>query len=165
MPSGGRRAHSGPLPDPDAIRRGARDTGPTEIADGWTRLPHAGRRKRAPAWPFPGEPDPYVMELWRKEWKRPQALMWERLGLELEVALYVLRVQQALDEPNKVNLGTLIRQQQLALGLSAPGLHLNRWIIEPPAPRATPQAAAPIAAGASSMRTRLAAVPDAPEGD
>lgn len=165
MPSGGARPHSGPRPDPTAVRHGAGDQAvPTEGPDGWTRLPHAGRRKRAPAWPLPGDPDVEVLKSWRREWKRPQALMWERLGLEVEVALYVLRLHQSLEDARKVNLGTLLRQQQQALGLSAPGLHMNRWVIDP-APPPAPKQAPTSSPGASALRSRLQVVPDAPAGE
>jgi hypothetical protein len=36
--------------------------------------------------------------VWAGEWRRPQAVMWERFGQELEVALYVrclVRAEQA----------------------------------------------------------------------
>jgi hypothetical protein len=67
--------------------------------------------------------------LWNREWKRPQAVEWERNGQEVEVALYVrsLVAAEKLDAPT--NLRTLVKQQQEALGISLPGLARNRWRI------------------------------------
>lgn len=117
----GAGARSGPAPDPHALRR-ERDSGE------WTTLPAEGRKGRTPKWPLI-EPSDRELELWRREWRRPQAIMWQRLGLEVEVALYVRRLVRAEVPGASVNLGTLVRQMQEALGLSLPGLHRNRWRI------------------------------------
>jgi len=50
MPKGGARVHSGPPPDPNALRRErAKDK------DGWTTLPAEGRKGALPKWPLPPE--------------------------------------------------------------------------------------------------------------
>ena len=118
---GGARARSGPAPDPDALRR-ERD------GESWTTLPAEGRKGRVPKWPL-ARASKRENEIWRGEWKRPQAVVWQRNGQELEVALYVrsLVAAEALDAPT--NLRTLVKQQQEALGISLPGLHRNRWRI------------------------------------
>lgn len=156
MPKGGARARSGPAPDPEALRRERK----TDAA-GWTHLPAAGRPGRAPAWPLPGTPGADVRRLWSSEWKRPQAVEWDRLGLAVEVALYVRNVVRLLDPEAPVNLGTLVRQQQDALGISVPGLRSNRWLIAAPAEADDAGKPASAGAGAASMRARLAVVPDA----
>ena len=78
---GGARAHSGPAPDPNALRRD-RD------GESWVTLPAEGRSGAAPKWPLAGK-SKREAELWAQEWKRPQAVIWEANGQEIEVALYV----------------------------------------------------------------------------
>jgi len=121
MAQGGARAFSGPPPDPNALRR-ERDKGD------WVTLPAEGRKGRAPKWPLPDQSDREA-ELWRHEWRRPQAIMWERNGQEHEVALYVRRAAAAEDIDAPVTLCQLVRQLQETLGLSLPGMHRNRWKI------------------------------------
>lgn len=119
MAQGGARARSGPPPDPNALRRN-RDKSE------WTTLPAEGRKGSAPKWPLTEQSD-REGELWRREWRRPQAIMWERNGQEVEVALYVRRLAAAEKPDAPVTLGQLVRQLQETLGLSLPGMHRNRW--------------------------------------
>ena len=121
MAKGGARARSGPPPDPHALRRD-RDAGE------WVTLDAGGRDGEPPAWPLTGQTDREA-ELWEREWRRPQALMWERNGQELEVALYVRSLAAAERVDATVAARTLVRQQQEALGISLPGLARNRWRI------------------------------------
>lgn len=69
--------------------------------------------------------------LWAREWRRPQAVMWERNGWEAEVALYVRTL--ALAERTKAPMisRTLARQYMESLGISGDGLRRARWIIDP----------------------------------
>lgn len=122
MPSGGARVRSGPPPDPNSLRGAARDTGD------WTTLPAEGRKGRAPAWPL-SKATRRETALWQREWKRPQALMWERQGQQLEVALYVRRLAEAEYRDSPVALSTLVRQMMDSLGLTAPGMKNLRWKI------------------------------------
>jgi hypothetical protein len=69
------------------------------------------------------------LELWEREWRRPQAVEWERNEQELEVALYVRALVAAEAPDAKVTLRTLVKQQQEALGISLPGLARNNWKI------------------------------------
>lgn len=121
MPSGGARGRSGPPPDPNALRRD-RDGG------GWTTLPAAGRDGDPPAWPL-SRATRREMELWASEWRRPQAVMWERNGQELEVALYVRAVRVAEKVSAPVAARNAVIRMQEALGISLPGLARNRWSI------------------------------------
>lgn len=121
MASGGARARSGPAPDPNALRR-ERDAGE------WTTLPAEGREGATPDWPLT-EPTEREAGLWERLWRMPQALMWERYGQEIEVALYVRRLSEAEVLESKVNLSTLVRQMADSLGLTTPGLRANRWKI------------------------------------
>lgn len=148
MPKGGARARSGPAPDPAALRRD-RDAGE------WTVLPAEGRGGATPDWPL-GEQAGREMELWGALWRKPQAIMWERFGQELEVALYVRRFAEAEAMESRVNLSTLVRQMADSLGLTTPGMRANRWRIDAgqePAPTARP------AAKRTSARSRLKVVP------
>lgn len=107
-------------------------------------------------WPLQGS-SRRELELWAREWRRPQALMWERNGQELEVALYVRSVAKAEMLDASVALGTLVRQMQEALGVSVPGMHRNRWLIV--ADEVTPRREQPAGqARQPSARDRLKAV-------
>lgn len=122
MPKGGARTKSGPPPDPNALSR-ERDAGE------WFVLPAAGRAGDPPEWPLV-EPTERELELWARLWAKPQALMWQRLGLEFEVAIYTRRLGEAELAESKVNLSTLLRQMSDSLGLTTPGMRANRWRIE-----------------------------------
>lgn len=122
MASGGARATSGPAPDPNALRRDR----PSDA--GWTTLPQDGRTGPAPEWPLTDASD-RELELWAREWRRPQAVMWERNGQEAEVALYVRSLAEAETPEAAVTLRNLVRQLQEALGVSLPGMARNRWRI------------------------------------
>lgn len=154
MGSGGARARSGPAPDPNALRR-ERDAGE------WTLLPATGRPGDPPEWPLPDQSE-RELELWTALWPKPQALMWERLGLEIEVALYVRRLAEAEAPGSPANLSTLVRQMSDSLGLTTPGLRANRWKIEAPKPTAVERvaraASEPESAGRPSARERLTVV-------
>jgi hypothetical protein len=115
----GGHANSGPAPDPNALR-GDRDRG------GWTTLPADGRAGDPPTWPLKGF-SAREKELWIYLWSKPQATQWERLGLEMEVALHCRSfvVAEALNAP--VAARTLVRQQMEQLGLTLPGMRMLRW--------------------------------------
>lgn len=119
---GGARARSGPAPDPNALAR-ERDAGE------WMILPATGRQEPPPEWPIT-DPTDRELELWAKLWRKPQALMWFRLGLEFEVGIYVRRLAEAEMHDARVNLSTLVRQMSDSLGLTTPGMRANRWKIE-----------------------------------
>jgi hypothetical protein len=125
MAKGGARTRSGPAPDPDALRRD-RDAGE------WTILPAEGRQGATPDWPLTMQHDREA-ELWERLWAMPQALMWERYGQDLEVALYVRRLVEAEAPESSVSLSTLVRQMGDSLGLTTPGMRANRWRVDRPA--------------------------------
>ena len=151
---GGARTTSGPAPDPNALAR-ERDEGE------WTLLPAHGRGKRAaPVWPLP-EPQSRELELWRSLWVKPQALMWERNGQEIEVALYVRRLTEAEWADSAVNLSTLVRQMGDSLGLTTPGMRNNRWKIV--ADEVAPRRVA--AATRTASKSRLKVVKDSGAAD
>lgn len=147
MPRGG-HARSGPAPDPNALRRD-RDQGE------WQSLPVGGRVGETPAWPLPdqlaGE-----LDLWEREWRRPQAVAWERNGQELEVALFV-RALVVSEGPKATAADRNVVQRKMSdLGLTVPGLRANRWrIVDEVAPKAQRPATA-----RKSARDRLKVVGD-----
>ena len=118
----GGHPNSGPPPDPNALRRDR------DLKD-WTRLPATGRSGPTPAWPL-SRATARERTLWAQEWRRPQAIMWENNGQETEVALYVRALVVAEKPTASVSSRTLVRQMQEVLGLSLPGLHRNRWVID-----------------------------------
>ena len=67
--------------------------------------------------------------MWTRLWATPQAVQWEALGQTLEVGLYVRRLVEAEERGSPVALGTLVRQMADSLGLTIPGLRVNRWKI------------------------------------
>lgn len=128
MTKGGARARSGPPPDPQALRRD-RPTDRQGDATAWLKLPTEGRAGDPPEWPLSRQLK-REKALWEREWARPQADAWEKLGLEVEVAIYIrtLVAAEALDATASTR--TLLRQQMDSLGLTVPGMARNRWIIE-----------------------------------
>jgi hypothetical protein len=147
----GGHANSGPAPDPMAMRRDRDKTS-------WTRLPAAGRSGPIPDFPL-ARPSAREKVLWEREWRRPQALMWEHNGQEIEVALYVRSVVAAEKTKAPANLRTLVRQQQDALGLSAPGMARLRWlIVDAVEPRAEQRPTGTEGATVISIRDRVARV-------
>lgn len=121
MPRGGARARSGPAPEPNALRR-ERDTGE------WVELPASGRENDPPEWPLE-RPTSRELELWASEWRRPQAIMWERNGQAVEVAMYVRALVDAESPRASVAARTLVRQLMDSLGISVPGMRAARWKI------------------------------------
>lgn len=113
-----------------------------------------GRMPAAPAWPL-SSASKRERELWNRLWKLPQAVMWERLQQDLEVALYVRRLVEAESRQSPVNLSTLVRQMADSLGLTTPGLRSNRWRIAADEVAAQRQKASP---ARKSSRDRLKVV-------
>src|SRR5690606_23822218 len=124
----GGHSRSGPAPDPNALRRGR----PSDQAE-WVKLPASGRQGPTPEWPL-SAPTKRERELWERAWTRPQAIMWERNGQELEVAMFVRSVVAAERKDAPTNARTLVRQQMDSLGISSPGMRSLRWSIVDDAP-------------------------------
>lgn len=122
MAKGGARASSGPPPDPNALRRDRDKSGE------WITLPSDGRDGSAPEWPL-AEPTTRELRLWGSEWARPQAVMWERNGQQVEVALYVRALVTAEGPKATAADRVLVLRFLEQLGLSVPGLARNRWRI------------------------------------
>ena len=144
MSSGGARVRSGPPPDPDSL---------TQRSGEWTILPAEGRGGQVPSWPLSQSTEREV-ELWEREWTRPQAIMWERQGQELEVALYVRALVTAEAHDAPTNTRTLVKQLMEALGISVPGMRCNRWKIGTVDPVADVEVS-----DEEDVRSRLSVVP------
>jgi hypothetical protein len=142
----GVHGRTGPAPDPNALRRKSATNG-----DDWLALPRAGRKGKAPAWPFT-EASPRERAIWNRIWKLPQALAWESLLLHDQVALYCRRLAIAEQPDASAAEATLARQLQDSLGLSAPGLRSMRWKIEDAPVEEKPEA------NVTSARSRLTVV-------
>lgn len=117
----------GPPADPNALRR-SRD-GQT-----WIRLPPDGRKGRTPVWPLAPAATERELELWKKLWRYPQAVQWEKLGLSLEVALHVRTLREAERPKSTTAARTLAMRQQEALGLTSAALAKLHWVIPEVAP-------------------------------
>lgn len=122
MTSGGARVRSGPPPDPSALRRD-RD------GKDWTILPAAGRSGPVPEWPL-ARPNKRELALWEQEWRRPQAIMWEKSGQELEVGMYVRTVAGAEQRQATAAERNLVLRMMDSLGISSGGMARNLWKIE-----------------------------------
>ena len=146
MPSGGARSRSGPPRQRDAIRNGRGGD------SGWIHLPAAGRAGDPPPFPLP-RPSRFELETWAREWTRPQAVMWERRGWEVQVALYVRTLRQAASPKASGSTTTNLLRQMVNLGLTDDGLARNKWIVDDGPPAAAP---APRRPASSSARDRLA---------
>lgn len=147
MAQGGARYRSGPPPDPAALRRDRA----TDAA--WTTLPTAGRQGDPPTWPL-GRTNAREAHWWRVLWAKPQAVEWERLGMEAEVALYVRRFCEAEKRDSAVSLSTLVKQLGEQLGLTIPGMRMHRWRIGETAAAAKAVRTRP-STGPSSVRDRF----------
>ena len=150
MAKGG-HARSGPAPDPNALRRD-RSSDKAE----WIELSAEGRDGPPPQWPLP-ETLSGELEMWAREWCRPQALEWERNGSELEVALFVRAI--VVSEGPKATAAdrNVVQRKMTDLGITVPGLRANRWRIV--AESAAPPVRRP--ARSKSASDRLKVVKDA----
>jgi hypothetical protein len=121
----------------------------------WTTLPIEGRQGPPPDFPL-ARPSRRELTIWEAEWRKPQAVLWEARGQQLEVALYVRAVVVAEGRKATASDRALPLRYMDDLGLSQGGLAKNRWRIA----AATPERAlAPTGtAGRPSVRDRLKVV-------
>lgn len=120
MGSGGARSRSGPAPDPNALRRERRDD-----AD-WVTLPAEGFTGEVPRFPLSAALGAEA-DLWAILWRKPQAFMWAKLGLEFEVAAYVRAFLESTEAEASAGLKTAVLRMAAEIGLSLPGMHSLRW--------------------------------------
>lgn len=120
MPSGGARSRSGPAPDPNALRRDRSSDA------GWTTLPVEGFEGDVPAWPL-SDADTVEVEYWSELWRKPQAVMWAKLGMARQLAAYVRAFVESTEREASAGLKTAVLRMEGELGLSLPGMHSLRW--------------------------------------
>lgn len=147
MARGGARARSGPAPTSTERSHKAKAD-----AEGWTTLPAEGRDGPMPAFPLV-DPTDRELDLWERLWESPQAVMWETLHLDFEVASYVRLLARAEAPRSSAIVWGQVKMVAESLGLSANGMARNRWTvasIEPDtdddAPRAAVSAVADLSA-------------------
>ena len=144
MTSGGPRRNSGRAPDPNALRRDRKDDA------AWVTLPAEGFTGDVPVFPLEKisvfdiffedkkrlkvfDPDgteilhDRELALWEALWKKPQAHMWAKLGLEYEVAAYVRAFIESTGPDSNSGLKTAALRMAAEIGLSLPGMHSLRW--------------------------------------
>ena len=123
MARGGARARSGPAPtSTDRSHKAKADT------QGWTTLPADGREGPLPAFPL-RDPSDREMELWERLWETPQAVMWDQLRQEFEVASYVRLLVRAESPRSSAIIWGQVKQLAESLGLSVSGMQRNRWTV------------------------------------
>lgn len=120
MVSGGSRARSGPAPDP--LSR-------TSLVKGreFILLPR-DVVVEVPKFPF-AKPSVVERRLWREVWAKPQAVMWERLGLVHQVAAYVRAFVESVEAEASAGLKTAVLRMETELGISTSGMLQNGWKI------------------------------------
>jgi hypothetical protein len=119
-------------------------------------LPREAPAEVAPEFPLI-DPSPRELVFWEQQWRKPQAVMWRKLGQELEVAFFVRKMCEAELPKASVELRKSIRQDFDSLGLSVQGMLRNRWRIAPAVDEAKPEEKKP-AERRPSSRSRLTVV-------
>jgi hypothetical protein len=151
MAKGGARARSGPVATSTGRSHKAK-----QDAAGWVTLPAEGRDGYLPAFPLI-DPSAREYELWERLWDLPQAVQWETLNLEFEVAAYVRLLARAELPKSSSLIWSQVKMTGESLGLTAAGMLRNKWLVgtvevedDVPAPDAHP--------GVASLTERLRAV-------
>lgn len=123
---GGSRHGAGRPADPNSMRSQIRGLAGKED---FVTLPAAGRTEPAPDWPLElCTSDEFI--LWTKLWAKPQALMWDIVGLEFAVALYVRTYFEAAEPKSSAGVKTAALRMESELGLSMLGMKTLAWQIE-----------------------------------
>lgn len=150
MPRGGARAGSGPAPDAGSLREAVR------IESGLIRTLPRERKGGAPAWPL-SKATPRELVVWRRLWKRPQAIVWEEQGSFDEVAMYVRSFVEAEERGIPAARRTLLLQQQNALLITHTALLAAGYRIST---SAAPAAVASSSAMAPGTEAKRKVIPD-----
>lgn len=124
-----------------------------------------GRPGPPAPWPLETKPTPRQGWHWARLWAMPQAVQWERLGLAMSVAVYVLRLCEVEQTGASASLGNHVLRLEENLGLTLAGMRMLRWQVggeTQPLPKAVgAETPAPAGRGRrSSARDRLQVVPD-----
>lgn len=155
MPRGGSRSGAGRPPDTGSLAEAVR------LESGAIRTLPRARSGAAPAWPL-SKPSARERAVWSQLWKLPQAIVWEELRAERQVAFYVVTSVEAEERGAPAAKRTLLLQQENALLLShASLLRAGFRISINDRPTTSGSAAAPAKrTAAPSSRGRLRAVED-----
>jgi len=122
---GGKRVGAGRPADPNSMRSQIRGLGGKED---FVTLPVQGRTDPPPEWPLM-ESSYVEIALWETLWAKPQALMWEILGLEFQVAQYVRSYFESVMVDASAGLKTAVMRMEGELGLSLNGMKSLQWQI------------------------------------
>ena len=152
MAKGGARARSGPAPTSMERSHKAKAD-----AQGWVTLPADGRDGPEPAFPLDSA-SPRELDLWARLWETPQAVMWEQLHQEFEVASYVRLLARAELPRSSAIVWGQVKQFAESLGLSVSGMQRNRWVVAKRDDDDTDSDAPKANAQVSSLTERLRAV-------
>jgi hypothetical protein len=97
----------------------------------FTILPWAHSVK-VPVFPL-DEQSGFEARLWADLWVKPQAVMWDRLGLVVQVAAYARAFAESVLPDASAGLKTAVLRMETELGISTSGMLQNGWVIEVPA--------------------------------
>lgn len=153
MASGGARALSGPAKDPHSQR-----TLMSQDQGQWRTLPVGDRLDAAPECPIPEATDA-ELAMWALYWRKPLSIIWSESGQEIEVALHVRSLVEALESGAPANSRTLVRQQMGELLLTHKALadaKIRIGVAETDSPSDSPTATS----RPSARQRRLSAVPN-----
>lgn len=141
---------SGPGADPNALRRDRADD------KAWVTLPVEGFQGHIPEWPLT-EASGFEAAYWDELWRKPQAVMWDRLDMRRQVAAYVRAYSESTEREASAGIKTAVLRMEGELGLSLPGMNVLRWKFSEDELASKRDAVAPVATGARARMARLAA--------
>jgi hypothetical protein len=98
------------------------------------------------------------MDLWERLWESPQAVMWETLHLDFEVASYVRLLARAETPRSSAIIWGQVKMVAESLGLSANGMARNRWTVASSEPDADTDAPLAAVSAVADLSARLKAV-------
>jgi hypothetical protein len=121
----------------------------------WVTLPAEGRDGALPAFPLI-DPSEREYDVWERLWETPQAVQWEVMGLEFEVAAYVRLLARAELPKSSSLIWSQVKMHGESLGLTANGMLRNKWVVAGGAP--DPASQGPVTAPVLSLADKLKAV-------
>lgn len=155
MAKGGARARSGPAPT--STERSHKAKAPD--TNGWVTLPADGRDGPEPFFPL-DMATPRELALWSRLWESPQAVMWEQMHQDFEVASYVRLLVRAESPRSSAIVWGQVKQFAESLGLSVSGMQRNKWTIAPLDAEDEQQSTLSAVSPVASLTARLKAVQD-----
>lgn len=121
MGSGGARARSGPPPNQFSARSEKRE---------FTDLPAGGFDGYVPVFPLPDVGDgtrKREVQLWKRIWRYPQAVMWSREKWRQDAVAHYVRISIRVENGAKAAEVTAMLRLRDEIGLSPAGMALNGW--------------------------------------